>query len=82
MASSSLVRTSNDKVIAGVCGGLSRLLNIDANIIRVVFVIAGVVLQVWWIYLVLWLLLPDDTTGSTGLIDLKRLLSSGSGTNG
>ena len=78
MASSSLVRTSNDKVIAGVCGGLGRLFKIDPNIIRVVFVLAAIFFQGWVLYLILWLVLPDDTSGESGFTELKRLIGSNS----
>lgn len=77
MANSTFVRTSDNKVIAGVCGGLARLLKIDANIIRVVFVLAAIFFQVWWVYLVLWLIMPDETSGESGFTELKRLLGAG-----
>jgi phage shock protein PspC (stress-responsive transcriptional regulator) len=35
-----LVRTQDDKMIAGVCGGLARYLGVDATLVRVVAVIA------------------------------------------
>jgi phage shock protein C len=34
-----LVRTQDDKMIAGVCGGLARYLGVDATLVRVVAVI-------------------------------------------
>lgn len=71
-----LVRTSNDKVIAGVCGGVGRLLNIDPNIVRVVFVLAAIFFQGWVLYLILWLILPDETTRESGFTELRRLIGS------
>lgn len=73
-----LVRTSSDRVIAGVCGGLGRMLNIDPNIIRVIFVLAAIFFQGWIAYLVLWLVLPAEDSGETGFTELRRLIS-GSG---
>ena len=35
-----LMRTSDDKMIAGVCGGLARYLGIDPTLVRVGAVIA------------------------------------------
>lgn len=35
-----LVRTSDDQLIAGVCGGLARYLGIDPTLVRVAAVIA------------------------------------------
>lgn len=78
MASSALVRTSDNKVIAGVCGGLGRLLKIDPNIIRVVFVLGALFFQAWILYLVLWLVMPDDASGESGFTEFKRLIGSGS----
>lgn len=57
-----LTRSENDKMIAGVAGGLGEYLGIDSTIIRLVFVLLafaggnGVL-----IYLVLWLVMPLET---------------------
>ncbi|MFV0453211.1 MAG: PspC domain-containing protein [Propioniciclava sp.] len=75
---SPLVRTHDDKVIAGVCGGIGHLTKIDPNIIRVIFVLAAIFFQGWVVYLVMWLILPDNQTGRSGFTDLRNLLASGS----
>jgi phage shock protein C len=36
-----LERSTTNKVIAGVCGGLAEYLQVDATLVRVIFVIAG-----------------------------------------
>ncbi|MDO5629778.1 MAG: PspC domain-containing protein [Mobilicoccus sp.] len=78
--STSLVRSSSNKMIAGVCGGLARQFNIDANILRVVFVIAALVTNVAGIavYAALWLFLPTEDGGPTGFDSLKRQFGSSS----
>lgn len=55
-----LVRRSDNKVIAGVCGGLAAYTGLDANLIRIVLVLAvvfgfgsGIIL-----YALGWLLMP------------------------
>lgn len=57
-----LRRSTGDRLVGGVCGGLGRRYAIDPVILRVLFVVAvfasGVGLLV---YLALWLLLPQDT---------------------
>ena len=69
----SMSRSRSDKVIAGVCGGLARQFNIDSNLLRVIFVLAAIFLQFGWvIYAGLWLLLPYEDGGPTGLDSLKR----------
>jgi phage shock protein C len=54
-----LMRSSRDKKIAGVCGGLAEYFDIDATIIRVVWLLAiflgGTGLLA---YLILWIVLP------------------------
>lgn len=73
MASTTLVRSRSDKVIAGVCGGLARQFGIDANILRVLFVLGAIFLQFGWLlYIALWLLLPYEDGGPTGFDTVKR----------
>lgn len=60
MASGQLVRSTTDRMIAGVCGGLAAYLNMDATLIRILWVLAvvaggtGVL-----VYIVLWIVLPE-----------------------
>lgn len=55
-------RTSNDKIIAGVCGGLARYFGIDPVIVRLLFVLAVFVGGVSpLVYVVLWVVMPEDT---------------------
>jgi phage shock protein C len=56
-----LRRSTDDRMLAGVAGGLARYLDIDATLVRIAFVVltvvggAGVPL-----YLASWLLIPED----------------------
>jgi phage shock protein PspC (stress-responsive transcriptional regulator) len=57
----SLRRSSTDRKVAGVCGGLGRQLGIDPNILRVAAValaLSGIGIA---LYLVLWIVMPDET---------------------
>lgn len=55
-----LYLSSTDKKIAGVCGGLAEYFDIDATLLRVIWLVAvfcygtGVLL-----YLILWLAVPS-----------------------
>ncbi|KRF18903.1 hypothetical protein ASG90_03160 [Nocardioides sp. Soil797] len=66
----SLRRSSYDRHVAGVAGGLGRHLDVDPVILRVAFVVltffggAGLI-----IYIACWLIVPDDT-GSRATIHL------------
>lgn len=56
-----LQRRSDDKWIGGVCSGVADRLGIDPVIVRAGFVLLGLLAGVGvTIYLVAWLLLPDD----------------------
>ena len=55
-------RSRADRVIAGVCGGLSRYFGVDPVLVRVAFVVltlaggSGILA-----YLILWLVVPEET---------------------
>jgi phage shock protein PspC (stress-responsive transcriptional regulator) len=54
-------RNPNDKIIAGVCSGLAKSLEIDPIIMRLVFVVGFLAFGVGpIIYLLLWLLMPKE----------------------
>lgn len=57
-----LYKSSTDRKLAGVCGGLGDYFNIDSTIFRLIFFIGafptGSVL--FWIYIGLALILPND----------------------
>lgn len=58
-----LTRSSTDKWLGGVCGGLAAYTGVDATLIRlvtVVLVIVGVGTTLL-VYLAAWLLMPVDT---------------------
>jgi len=59
---SGLHRNANQRVIAGVCSGLADSLKIDAVIVRLIFVLLGVVVGGGvLIYIILWIVLPKNS---------------------
>jgi phage shock protein C len=56
-----LYRSRTDRKLAGVCGGLAQYFNLDATLIRVLFVVlavlggSGLVL-----YLAMWIIVPSE----------------------
>lgn len=58
-------RDRDGKKIAGVCSGLALYLNIDATIIRIIFLVAFICGAAgFWIYLVLWIVAPEARTAA------------------
>ena len=57
-----LCRSSRQKMLAGVCGGIAEYLGWDVTIVRLLWIVltmaggSGIL-----IYLVLWLVMPQDT---------------------
>lgn len=56
-----LTKSSIDKKIAGVCGGLAQYFDIDSTIVRIVFFAAFIfgLGSPGLIYLILWVVMPD-----------------------
>lgn len=55
-----LVRSSSDRMIGGVCGGLARYFGIDSTIVRLVFVLAVLSGLSPLIYVILWIVMPQE----------------------
>jgi phage shock protein C len=61
-----LRRPTTDRIVAGVCSGLGRYLDVDPVLIRVIFAVAviftaGIALIA---YPVMWFLMPEDGTNA------------------
>jgi len=56
-----LYRSQKDKMIAGVCGGLSEYFEVDVTIVRLLFVLVLILGgSAILLYLILWLVLPRN----------------------
>ncbi|MDK8640383.1 PspC domain-containing protein [Niallia taxi] len=57
-----LVRSTNNRKLAGVIGGLAESINVNANILRVIFVLALIPtgFSLVLIYLLLTFVLPNE----------------------
>lgn len=60
MTTSQLVRPRNGKMIAGVCAALANRFGISKGLIRIAFVIFGLVGAGEIAYIVLWILIPKE----------------------
>jgi phage shock protein C len=55
-----LYRSRNQRMLAGICGGLAEYFNVDATLIRVLFLVLAVFGGTGLvIYVVMWLIVPD-----------------------
>ncbi len=61
MSQLQLTRSSSDKMIGGVCGGLAAYLGIDSTLVRIAFAILGLASGIGVpLYLVLLLIIPEE----------------------
>lgn len=57
----SLTRSTSDRVIAGVCGGLAQYLRMDPLLVRILFLVLGIMTGMGVVaYLLLWVLVPAE----------------------
>ncbi|MEN6518472.1 MAG: PspC domain-containing protein [Methanospirillum sp.] len=81
-----LKRSRTNRMVAGVCGGIGEYLDIDPNVIRLIWVVVTVLTGGVGIlaYLLAWLIMPEDTSPATenGPIDTTAVSSmpAGAGT--
>jgi phage shock protein C len=56
-----LVRPRTGRKIAGVCAGFAEYFDLDVTLIRLVWLIAGILMLPFWVigYIVAWIIVPD-----------------------
>lgn len=59
---SKLIKSSENRILFGVCGGLSQFTGIDASLIRLLFILGAIFTGslLLWIYLLLGIILPKE----------------------
>lgn len=58
-----LARSLNDRMIAGVMGGIARRFGWNATLLRALFVVVSIASAAFpgiLVYLILWLLIPNE----------------------
>ena len=56
-----LTRSTTERRIAGVCGGIAKYLNVDVTVVRILFLIALLCGSLgFWAYLIVWIAAPED----------------------
>ena len=68
-----LYRSKDDRMIAGVGGGLGKNTDIDSNLIRILFIVlafcsVGIMIL---IYLCAWILIPEEGDVKSEVIDAE-----------
>jgi phage shock protein PspC (stress-responsive transcriptional regulator) len=64
MQTKRLTRSTNNRMIGGVCGGIAEYFNVDPTLVRLAFVLLamfggpGILL-----YIILWIVMPEAGSG-------------------
>lgn len=59
---------SSDRIVAGVAGGIAKYLGVDASIVRIITALVVIFTGIGpFLYVLGWLLLPEENSGKTGL---------------
>lgn len=67
-----LYRSTDDRWLGGVCGGIAQYFNIDAILIRILFIILGLIgLGGVLLYVILWIIIPEQPSGSGEAADFS-----------
>jgi phage shock protein C len=70
-----LYRSRNQRVIAGVCGGLAEYFNVDPTWVRLIFILLsllGVGLFII-VYIIFWIIVPQEPSSSGGSSTQQQL---------
>ena len=65
-----LLRSKNDRMIAGVCGGIAKSLGWDPTLVRVTYVLASIFSAAFpgiLVYIILWVIMPEEKGNSLGV---------------
>jgi phage shock protein C len=67
-----LYRSRTDIMIAGVCGGLAKYLDVDPTAVRLVFVLLSfLALGGFWVYVILWIIMPVEPEAGTESVEVE-----------
>lgn len=62
-------RSKNDRIIAGVCGGIGESMGIEPWLFRILFLVLGgfnafglyfFAIKIVWIYLLMWIFIEEE----------------------
>ena len=65
-----LFRSRDDRMIAGVCGGIAEYFGIDPTLVRLLFVFGalGTVSGLFWAYVVMMIIVPEEVPASQDVV--------------
>ena len=72
MNNKKLFRSTTNRMVCGVCGGLGDFFGIDATVIRVLYVVVSLILGAGFLGLILYFILAEIIPEDDGIVDERR----------
>ena len=68
-----LNRSRDERMVAGICGGLGEYFDIDPTVIRLIFVFGTILTgsALFWAYLVMMFVVPEEPLASEEIIETQ-----------
>jgi phage shock protein C len=68
-----LYRSTDDRMVAGVCAGIADYFRIDPTLVRLLFVFGalGTVSGLFWAYLLMAIIVPEEIPASQEVVDVE-----------
>ena len=66
-----LYRSTSERMIAGVCGGLGDYFNLDPTLVRLIFVFGSILTgsALFWAYIIMMIVVPEDLPASQSIVE-------------
>ena len=67
-----LYRSTSDRMIAGICGGLGEYFGIDSTLVRLVFVFGAIFTGsvLFWAYIIMLIVVPEQPAVSQAVVEV------------
>lgn len=67
-----LYRSTSDRMIAGICGGLGEYFGIDSTLVRLIFVLGSIFTGsvLFWVYIIMLIVIPEEPQASQAVVDV------------
>ena len=68
-----LYRSTSDRMIAGICGGLGEYFGIDSTLVRLIFVLGAIFTgsALFWAYIIMLIVVPEESQASQAVVDIQ-----------
>jgi len=68
-----LYRSTSDRMIAGICGGLGQYFGIDSTLVRLIFVFGAILTgsALFWAYIIMLIVVPEEPISSQAVVEVQ-----------